>query len=324
VDAYDTLYTALHTLCLISAPLLPLLSEHVYRGLTGERSVHLADWPLGSAPEASAGTAGASAAGASTAASAGLVALLPRDTELVASMDTVREVCSAGHSVRKAAGLRARLPLQAVAVAGAGAAELGPFVGLIAEELNVKEVHLVSDVAEVADLVLQLKPAVLGPRLGPATQEVIAAVRKGSWKRLADGGIEVAGHELGGDEYFLSLVPKDQQSGRALPGNEMVVSLELKLSPELEAEGLARDVVRQVQEARKRGGFDVSDHIRLTLGFAGDLALQAAVGANRELVAGETLAGDLVLVEGSLGNGAERASVADGRYFEATVERLKL
>jgi isoleucyl-tRNA synthetase len=341
-DAYDTLYTALHTLCLVSAPLLPLLSEHVYRGLTGERSVHLADWPLGPAPEVGAGaahagggTAGASAGGASAGgassggasaagASAGLVALLPRDTELVASMDTVREVCSAGHSVRKAAGLRARLPLRAVTVAGASAAELGPFVGLIAEELNVKEVHLVSDVTEVADLVLQLKPAVLGPRLGPATQEVIAAVRRGSWKRLGDGGVEVAGHELGGEEYFLSLVPTDQRSGRALPGNEMVVSLELELSPELEAEGLARDVVRQVQEARKRAGFDVSDHIRLTLGFAGDLALQAAVEANRELVAGETLAGELVLVEGSLGEGAERLSVADGRYVGATVERLKL
>ena len=84
-DAYDTLYTVLHTLCLVSAPLLPMVTETVYRGLTGERSVHLADWPSPST--------------------------LPEDDELASHMDTVRAVCSAGHSVRKAGDLRARLPL---------------------------------------------------------------------------------------------------------------------------------------------------------------------------------------------------------------------
>ncbi|MDA8301382.1 MAG: isoleucine--tRNA ligase [Actinomycetota bacterium] len=295
-DAYDTLYTVLHTLCLVSAPLLPMLSEHVYRGLSGERSVHLADWPD--------------------------VPALPRDTQLVARMDTVREVCSAGHSVRKAAGLRSRLPLASATVAGAGAGELQAFADLVADELNVKQVHLVSDVAGVADLVLQVNLAALGPRIGPATQEVIAAVRQGAWRRLLGGGVEVAGHELGADEYFLSLVPKDPTSARALSGNEMVVSLDLEVTAELEAEGLARDVVRQVQEARKRAGLDVSDHIRLSLGFAGDPRLRAAVEANLGLVAGETLAEEVVLDDGPLGEGAEQLAVAARRHFEARVERL--
>jgi isoleucyl-tRNA synthetase len=294
-DAYDTLYTVLHTLCLVSAPLLPMLSEHIYRGLTGLRSVHLADWPE--------------------------VGPLPRDDELVAGMDTVREACSAGHSVRKRAGYRARLPLAVVTVAGEGAAALEPFTDLIADELNVKEVRLVREVAGVADFVLRVQPAVLGPRLGPATQDVIAAVRRGSWRRLPDGRVEVAGQVLGGDEFFLSLVPKDPTSARALPGNTMVVALSLEMTPALEAEGLARDVVRQVQELRKRLGFDVSDHIRLALGFPGDAALLAAVEANRELVARETLAGELS-VAGAGVAGGERLPVADGRYFEARAERL--
>src|SRR5579875_2929551 len=159
---------------------------------------------------------------------------LPRDTELVDLMDCVREVCSAGHSVRKAVGYRARLPLASVTVAGERAPALSPFRELIADELNVKQVHLVGDVSGVADVVLQVNPAVLGPRLGPATQEVIAAVRRGSWQRLPGGAVEVAGHALGPEEFFVSLVPKDPRSARALPGNDMVLMLDLELTPELE------------------------------------------------------------------------------------------
>jgi isoleucyl-tRNA synthetase len=348
-DAYDTLYTVLHTLCLVVAPLLPMLAEHVYRGLTGERSVHLADWPLGvevaaassSAPSSSATSspatsspAGAGVPGTPSSTSALLpacgtsgggdvagAAALPRDTELVALMDTVREVCSAGHSVRKAAGYRARLPLASVTVAGENAPALGPFADLIADELNVKRVDLVSDVSGVADAVLQVNPAVLGPRLGPATQQVIAAARRGAWDRRPDGCVEVAGHMLGGEEFVLSLVPKDPRCARALPGNDIVVALDLAVTPELEAEGFARDVVRQVQELRKRSGLDVSDHIRLVLGFAGDGTLERAVEANLRLVAGETLADEVLLEAGEVAGG-ERLSLADDRCVWAVLERV--
>jgi len=294
-DAYDTMYTVLRALCLVVAPLLPMVAETVYRGLTGERSVHLADWP-----EASA---------------------LPRDTQLVADMDTVREVCSAGHSVRKAQDLRARLPLSSVTVAGPGAKALGPYRELIADELNVKQVHLVSDVPEVADLVLQVNPATLGPRLGPATQEVIRAVRKGEWTRATEGCVDVAGQRLNEGEYFLSLVPKDRASSRALPGSELVVSMDLHLTPELESEGLARDVVRQVQEARKNTGFDVSDHIRLVLGTAGVAELRRAVEDHLALVAGETLA-DEVVFDDAAAVASDQGKLADGRAFGLRVERL--
>ena len=291
--AYDTLYTVLRTVCLTVAPLLPMVSEAVYRGLTGERSVHLADWPD--------------------------AASLPRDVRLVSEMDTVREVCSAGHSVRKARDLRARLPLSSVTVAGAGAAELAPYRELIADELNVKEVLLVSDVREVADLVLQVNPSALGPRLGPATQQVIGAVRRGEWKRTDAGGVEAAGHPLAEGEYFLSLVPKDAASARPLPGNEAVVSLSVEVTPELGREGLARDVVRQIQEARKRAGFDVSDHIRLVLHLP-NAELRRAVEEHRAMIASETLAAELVLAEAPP-EGGEEATVAEGHVLYLRVER---
>ena len=99
-DAYDTLHTVLEVLCRVAAPFLPFLSEAVYQGLTGERSVHLRPWP--DADE------------------------LPADPELVEAMDLAREVCSAGHSIRKAAGRRARLPLSRLTVAAPGASRLLP------------------------------------------------------------------------------------------------------------------------------------------------------------------------------------------------------
>jgi isoleucyl-tRNA synthetase len=293
--AYDVLYTVLHTFCRTAAPLLPMVSESVYRGLTGERSVHLADWPD--------------------------VSSLPQDAELVAHMDTVREVCSAGHSVRKARQLRSRLPLASVTVAGPGAPALAPYQDLIADELNVKQVNLVSNVDEVADLVLQVNPAVLGPRLGPATQPVIGAVRRGQWMRLPGGEVEVAGHVLAEDEYFLSLLPRDKDSSRALPGNDLVVSLALEMSAELELEGLARDLVRQVQEARKKAGLDVSDHIRLRLDLSSVPELRQAVAAHRDMVAGETLASEVHFVP-EAPPGAEVVVVADGRSYYIGVEKV--
>ncbi|MGH9106832.1 MAG: isoleucine--tRNA ligase [Acidimicrobiales bacterium] len=293
--AYDTLYTVLRVLCQVVAPLLPMLAETIYRGLTGERSVHLTDWPDASA--------------------------FPRDEQLVAHMDIVREVCSAGHSVRKANDLRARLPLASVTVAGSGAPALAPYRELVADELNVKAVVLMSDVSDVADLRLAVNPSVLGPRLGPATQAVIAAVRRGEWSRPAEGAVEVAGHTLAEEEYFVSLAPKDRSSSRALPGNHMVVKMALEVTPPLEREGLARDVVRQVQEARKKAGFNVSDHVRLALDLSHFAQLRLAVEENLALVAGETLADDVVLADAPLPAGL-RATVGDGRVFHLQLERL--
>jgi isoleucyl-tRNA synthetase len=294
--AYDTLYSVLRTLCQVAAPLLPLVAEAIYKGLTGERSVHLTDWPDAS--------------------------LLPRDDRLVGEMDIVREVCSAGHSVRKAKNLRARLPLARLTVAGEEAPTLAPYKELIADELNVKEVVLAGDWSGVADFVLTVRPEVLGPRLGAKAQEVIAAVRKGEWKRASDGGIEAAGHRLAGDEHSLSLVPKDPVSARALPGNALVVSLETKLTPELEREGLARDVVRQVQEARKRSGLEVTDHIALEISVRHFDQLREAVEEHKELIAGETLADRLEVTDQPL-EGGESATAADGRVFHLRLRRSR-
>ena len=259
--AIDTLHTVLGVVCRLAAPLLPLTSEAVYRGLTGERSVHLAEWPN---PDE-----------------------LPADDDLVATMDRVRDVCSATLSVRKAHGRRVRLPLTSLTVAVPGAASLREFADLIADEVNVKDVRLTDDVASLASSVLQVVPAVVGPRLGGQTQQVIKAVKAGDWHREGDD-VVAGGITLHPGEFSLRLVASGDAASTALDGGDGVVVLDVDVTPELEAEGMARDLVRLVQQARRDAGLAVSDRIELVLGVPESLRRQIA--PHLDTVAGETLA----------------------------------
>jgi isoleucyl-tRNA synthetase len=292
-DAFDTLATCLRTLMLVTAPLLPLLSDRIYRDLTGEGSVHLADWP---GPDA-----------------------LPADPDLVTAMDLAREVCSSALSVRKATNRRVRLPLPQLTVAGPGAASLEPFAELIEEELNVKRLVLRDDVGDLASGGLQVTPAVVGPRLGPDTQKVLAAARAGAWAAQDDGTVAIAGHVLQAGEFTLRLTPADETTGRALPGQDVVVVLDVEPGPELEAEGIARDVVREINRVRKESKLHVGDRIHLVLEMPSDA--REAVETHGNYVSNETLAAELVFADGPLSNG-HRAELHDGRHFHIGLHKL--
>jgi isoleucyl-tRNA synthetase len=296
-DAFDTLYTVLETTTQLTAPLLPMVSEEIWRGLTGARSVHLTDWP--SAND------------------------LPADPALVSTMDRVREVCSAALSLRKAKGLRVRLPLARLIVAAPDAEALAPFADLIADEVNVKEVRLSSDVDAACSRVLAVVPRVLGPRLGADVQRVIRAVKAGDWS-VVDGRVTAGDVELAEGEYTLRLVPEDPERSAPLPGDVGVVVLDLDVTPELAAEGIARDVVRVVQQARREAGLDVSDRIRLTI-EATDPGVEA-VRAHEDFVAGEVLATELVYgpISGSdrAADGVLEGTVGDGEPVRVAVARV--
>jgi len=259
--ALDTLWTVLEAVCRAAAPLLPLTTEAVWRGLTGGDSVHLADWPD--------------------------VSDFPADEELTGAMDLVRTVCSTALGLRKAHQLRVRLPLAALTIAHPDAKSLAPFTGLIADEVNVKAVELAEDPASLGRFELAVNPRVLGPRIGGQVQQVIRAVKAGEWSQSGDG-ILAAGVQLEPGEYDLKLAAADQDSTSALPGNAGLIALDLRVTPELAAEGTARDVVRVVQQARRDAGLDVSDRIRLTVGADG--AVADAVRAHAGFVTAETLA----------------------------------
>jgi isoleucyl-tRNA synthetase len=281
VDAFDALHTALEAVCRVSASLLPLISEEIWRGLTGGRSVHLADWPDAE--------------------------LFPADAGLVEAMDRVQQICSTGSSLRKAASLRVRLPLQELTVVAPGADALGGFAAVVADELNLRSVRLL-DAANASPeefgieqkLVVNARAA--GPRLGKNVQLAIKGSKSGDWSVDDAGVVTAGGLELEPQEYTLETVVAGSAGGDAakkavavLPGGGFVV-LNTEVTPELEAEGLARDMVRAIQQARKDAGLNVSDRIRTTV-TAPQNVIDALV-ANGGLVKTETLTVDLDTVPG--------------------------
>ena len=238
-EAFNTLYTVLETLCRISAPLLPMSTEVIWRGLTGGRSVHLTDWP--DADE------------------------FPADAGLVAAMDEVRSVCSASSSLRKANKLRNRLPLQSLTVALPSSARLADFTDIIRDEVNVKEVILTDDVNSVGRFDVVVNARAAGPRLGKDVQKVIKAVKSGNYTVSGSGAVVADGIELIEGEYSRKLVAVDPERTAEIPGTEGLVVLDMTLTEELEAEGWAADRIRGIQDARRTEDFDVSDRISLVL-----------------------------------------------------------
>ena len=291
VDAFDTLATVLETLCRVVAPLAPLTAEEIWRGLTGERSVHLTDWPSAAA--------------------------FPADHELVASMDAIRDVASAGLSLRKSRALRVRLPLARMTVATADAPRLEGFAELLKDEVNVKDVVFTGDIAAFSERVLTVVPRALGPRVGKQVQQVIKAVKAGEWE-LVDGAPVAAGVTLQEGEYELKQIAADVANSAPLPGGSGVVVLDTEVTPALAAEGLARDVIRVVQQARRDAGLDVSD--RITLVVAASDAVRQAVEAHVDFVAGETLATSVSFEPLGAGFSGE---VGDGDQVTVAVTRTE-
>jgi isoleucyl-tRNA synthetase len=290
-DAFDTLLTVLETTCRVAAPLLPMVTEQIWRGLTGGRSVHLEDWPS--------------------------VDVLPADDDLVSTMDRVRDVCSAALSLREAKRLRVRLPLASLEVAVPDAGDLEPFSDLIADEVNVKQVRLQPDVGAACSTVLTVNPRQLGPRLGPDVQRVIRATKSGDWS-VEDDRVTAGGVELATGEYELKLVPAEPDRSAPLPGNVGVVVLDTDVTPEFEAEGRARDVIRVVQQARRDAGLDISDRIVLTLDALDSVT--SAVRMHESFVMGEVLA-TAVRYGPVHGGSVSEGTAGDGERVRVAVER---
>jgi len=180
-----------------------------------------------------------------------------------------------------------RQPLRSLQVAVPGSARLAPFADLVADEVNVKAVELSDDVDSVASFDLQVVPAKLGPRLGAQVQHVIKAVKSGDWQQTADG-VTAGGVALAEGEYTLKLVVAGDGASSTLSGGDGLVVLDLEVTPELEAEGITRDLVRLVQQARRDAGLHVSDRIELTLGVPE--SIRRRVTAFQHLLADATLA----------------------------------
>jgi isoleucyl-tRNA synthetase len=169
--------------------------------------------------------------------------------------------------------------------------EGGNLYSIIKEEVNVKSYVAVPSgkLTEYATLKLSLNNQILGKRLPEKMKQIIPASKKGEWKQV-DGIVEICGEKLLADEYTLQLEPRPEYKDRAqaLSTNDALVILDTTITPELEAEGIARDLVRMIQQARKDADFNVSDRIALAINASDKI--MAAAKTHEAYISEQTLA----------------------------------
>ena len=268
-DAYDTLYTVLKIFSQVSAPFLPMIMEEIHTGLTGEPRVHLTDWPD---PE-----------------------ILPEDKPLVENMDRIRDAASTALRLREDEGIRVRLPLSSMVIAGPGSSSLSNFLELLTDEINVKKIELIEQLDEYATYSLQPNGSLLGPRLGKDVQSVFAAAKRGDWELNKDGTAKVANVLLREEEFELGLQPHEGITAATLNSGDAIIILDTEITEDLAKEGIARDVIRQVQQARRDAELVVTDRIKIWLN--GGETILDSVKTFEEYVASQILATEIVYGE---------------------------
>jgi isoleucyl-tRNA synthetase len=304
--AFATLRHCLLEVSALLAPFTPFLADEIHLNLAGGEaeelggqpdSVHLRDFPT---PDPALA-----------------------DADLEAAMEAVRLTVELGRAARAQAKAKMRQPLRrAVIVANdAERAAISARADLVTAELNVKELDFVSEEADLVSYAVKPNYRSLGPRFGKRMPQVAAAVEALDAVHVAkvmeDGGevgINIDGddHTIGADEVTLALQPLEGYEVEAEAGH--AVALQLELDDDLRREGLAREIVHAVQNARKAAGLDISDRIELSLG--GDDELLAAAREHETYIGGEVLATS-VAFDATEGTSAE----LDGRKIQIALTR---
>ena len=226
------------------------------------------------------------------------VAFLSDEAELVADMDMVRQVCSAALFIRDSHNLRVRLPLNQLKIIGKNSSKMLQYSNIITDEVNVKNIIVDSQIGGLAELKLQLNFKKIGARLGNKMKEITIAAKNNNWQKVGDNQIQIAGEVLNGDEFELKLMTKNQNNIAALPSNDCLIELDIAVSKDLEAEGLARDIVRAIQQNRKDANLDVSNHIKISV-FSIDKQIIEVILSYQKYIAEQTLADEILVNSGS-------------------------
>ncbi|MBI2766903.1 MAG: isoleucine--tRNA ligase [Chloroflexi bacterium] len=276
-SAYYTLWTALTTLSKLLAPFTPFVAEELWQNLVrsidpaAPVSVHLAAWPKADATKV--------------------------DESLIAETQLVKRVCSLGRAARAKAQIKVRQPVAEVHAAVRSQREhdaLRRNEQLVLEELNAKRLVLIEEEGDVLTFAVKPNLRVLGPRLGSALGEVrsaLASLSASGVDALRRGRtITVAGHDLAGDDVLLQEDPREGFAAASEGG--YTVAITTVLTPELEDEGLAREVVRRLQDMRRDAGFELAD--RITTWYQGDAALTRIMQSQGAYIRAETLSTELI------------------------------
>lgn len=242
-SAYQTLYYVLVSMTKLFAPVAPIISEKVYRTLTGEYSVHLAEWP--SIPKEF------------------------KDEELIAKVSLVQEIIYLVRSIRNKNHVKNRQPLNCLKVALSEVVQnevIEEFKDILAEELNVKSIEVISDVSSIADVKYDPNFATIRENYPEKIAEIIKAVKNGRFTLKKNKAILKIGEQEETFDSDIVLVTYRAKEGQHVASNRgIIVSLDLTMTEELKAEGYARDIVRNIQDARKQIGCEITDTIMLEL-----------------------------------------------------------
>jgi isoleucyl-tRNA synthetase len=258
---YATLYRVLTRVTTMLAPFCPFVAESVWERLGHSESVHFENWP----------------------------AAEPQyiNETLSLQVGVARTIITAGLAIRAREKIRVRQPLPSARVALSASVDLRRQIGAVATELNVKAIEIVENASDIADRVAKAQAKKLGPKYGGAVQGIIKDLKEGRFTQNADGTVSVGQHSLLADEVEISFVGKQGLSVES--ENGVVVALSTEITPELELEGDARDLVRAIQDLRKDANLEFSD--RITLGIQG---ADDVIAGHREYVMTETLATSVV------------------------------
>lgn len=246
------------------------------------------------------------------------VKFLDDDLDLINDMDLVRSICSTALAIRDNKNLRVRLPLQSLTVIGKSANKIKDFHEIIAEEVNVKEINFIEDISQFADLKLQINFKKIGAKFGAKIKEITQATKENNWQKIDDKTIEIAGIKLVDDDFELKLTTKNYDEKKfvinALPTNDFLVSLNIEITPELEDEGISRDIVRAVQQNRKDANLQITDHIELTI-FSDNPRILGVAKNYSDYIKSQVLANNIIISEKNI-NSPEKNNLTNINIFD--------
>ena len=268
---YLTTYETLLTLAKITAPVTPYISEEIYQNLTGKTSVHLEDFPKVDEE------------------------LLSKDLEQ--RMELVRDICSLGRNAREDAAIKVRQPLNFMILPLVDEAVIEDFESIIKEELNIKEIVYKDDMTEYMDYIVKPNFKVVGKVFGPKMKDFQEAVSKldiNDVNKIKAGYFKMnfLGEEIDVTEDMILTTLKNKKGYCAASNGKTSIVLDTSLTEDLILEGLAREVVRKVQNLRKEADFVITDHINLY--YHGDEMFDKMLASYDEYIKNETLADSLV------------------------------
>tara|TARA_B100001142_G_scaffold323448_1_gene373522 strand:- start:845 stop:3595 length:2751 start_codon:yes stop_codon:yes gene_type:complete len=273
-NAYDTLYTILLNATKVLSPLMPLISEEIYTKLSSEESVHLCDWPK--------------------------TDKFPNNPKFLEQMDLVRDISSAGLGIRKTNNIRVRQPLKEITIVGDDISWLNDFENYILEEVNAKSMILDENSDSLYRNKIKINLRKMGPKLGKNTKKYMEAANNFNWQMNEDKTINILDMVLQEDEYILEKESNPGTETREINDGKIVVSLNIDIDDELRVEGVARDILRAVQNKRKDENLDISD--KIIINITGEKIVKEAVSKFGNYITTNSLAEGIKItaIEGDL------------------------